>query len=144
MFSCAIFGHSEYFYEEYKDKIEKRLAQLIKEYGVTDFYIGMRGNFDLLCLKILQEMKKNYPQVRCIRVWAYMPQGKRDELGFEETVYLLERNVPPLYAIVETNKRMVEKADYILSGVSHDWGGAWNAIEYAKKKGKKIIELMEE
>lgn len=141
MSSCAIFGHSEYLYERDKDKIEKGLMDLIECCGVTEFYLGMRGNFDVLCSVILQKLKKKYPKIRCIKVWAYMPQGGQGvDRRFDGSVYLLEKRVPPLYAIIETNKSLVRKADYIFSGVVHDWGGAWTAVEYAKKQGKRVIE----
>ena len=103
--------------------------------------MGMRGNFDVLCSVILQKLKKVYPQVCCIKVWAYIPQSGQELHGcFDGSVYLLERRVPPMYAITETNKSMVRTADYIFSGVVHDWGGAWSAVLYAKKQGKRVVE----
>ena len=141
MRSCAIFGHGEYLYEREKDKIEKGLIELIERCAVAEFYLGMRGKFDVLCVEILRELKKKHPQIHCTRVWAYIPQNGQGENGcFDSSVYLLEKRVPPAYAIIETNKCMVQKADYIFSGVVHAWGGAWTAVEYAKKQGKKIIE----
>ena len=72
-----------------------------------------------------------------------MPKKENEDAYniFDDTLYLLERAVPPRYAIVETNKKIVEKADYVLSGVVHDWGGAATAVEYAIKRGKHVIDL---
>ena len=36
---------------------------------------------------------------------------------------------------------MVDKADYIICFVDHDWGGAYQTYKYAKRKGKKILNL---
>lgn len=61
---------------------------------------------------------------------------------FDESVYLLEKNVPPKYAISHTNQAIVERVDYIISGVAHDWGGAWTACEYANRKKKIILNII--
>ena len=144
MSSCAVFGHSDYYYEGNRVKIEKGLCGLIEDNGATDFFVGARGNFDLLCIEILRGLKREYPHIKIIRVWSYIPQGKQKEEidAFDGSVYLLERRVPPLHAIIETNKSMARKADYIFSGVVHDWGGAWAAVEYAKRQGKRVIEVL--
>ena len=146
MYSCAIFGHSDYSYEKYINKIEQGLRNLIEMYQVTEFYVGMRGRFDTVCVQILKELQKKYTQIKLIRVWAYIPQENKKvmEENFDGTVYLLERKVPPTYAIIETNKNLVKKVDYIFSGITHEWGGAWMAVEYAKKKGKRIMDALGE
>ena len=47
----------------------------------------------------------------------------------------------PRFAIVETNKLLVQKVDFVVSGVQHEWGGAYQAVAYAEKQGKMVIEL---
>ena len=141
MSSCAIFGHSKYSYDGDREKIKAGISDLIKFNGVTEFFVGMRGNFDLLCVELLRKLKQEYSNIKVIRVWSYIPQeNKGEEETFDGSVYLLERWVPPALAIVETNKCAVRKADYIFSGVAHSWGGAWTAVEYAKKMGKNVVE----
>jgi len=36
---------------------------------------------------------------------------------------------------------MIEQSDVVITYVTHDWGGASTTLEYAKKKGKKIISV---
>ena len=36
---------------------------------------------------------------------------------------------------------MVEQADLVIVYLEHTWGGAYQAYEYAKRKGKVIINL---
>ena len=79
MSSCAIFGHSDYYYEGNRVKIEKGLCGLIEDNGATDFFVGARGNFDLLCIEILRGLKREYPHIKIIRVWSYIPQEKQKE-----------------------------------------------------------------
>ena len=61
-----------------------------------------------------------------------------------DTLYALERRVPPRYAVLETNKAMVDKADCLVVGIVKEWGGAWQTVEYAKRKKKRIINVCEE
>ena len=58
---------------------------------------------------------------------------------YTDSVYLLERYVPPRYAILETNKLIVNKSDFIIVSTKNSFGGARTAREYAEKKGKIII-----
>ncbi len=141
MYSCAFFGHRDYPYEKFKTQIKDSLMDLIENHHVNQFYCGARGNFDWVCAKVLFELKAKYPFIKCVRVWAYIPQKNEEEDYFDESVYLLERNVSPLYAIAETNKLLVDRVEYILSGVMHTWGGAWSAVERGIKKGKTVIHI---
>ena len=66
---------------------------------------------------------------------------KKCGVSMKTCVYLLQEQVPPRYAVVRTNKRMVDKADCLIVGIVKEWGGAWTAMEYAKKQGKRIINI---
>ena len=139
---CAVFGHRKADYAPFKEKIRLKMIELIENEGVTQFYSGGRGDFDIICTRIVYELKREYPELKNILVLSYHP-AKAFELPqiYDESVYLLERKVPPLYAIIETNKALVDVADFVISGVSRDWGGAYEAITYAKQKHKAIIEI---
>ena len=142
MKSCAFFGHRDYDYEPMREQIGRLIADLIEKEGVTEFYSGFRGKFDVLCSGIVHELKVQYPQIGMTMVLSYHP--KEDFVlppFFDGSVFLLERPVPPEYAILETNKRLVERADFIFSGVIHPFGGAAKALEYAMKRQKKVIAL---
>ncbi len=141
MSSCAFFGHSEYTYLANEKKIENAILELIKS-GVCCFYSGYRGNFDTICCEIVKKLRGEYPQISLTMVLSYHPDEEfRLPSCFDDSVYLLERKVPPQYAIVETNKLLVKKADIILSGVVFPFGGAYNAVTYAKKHGKDVREI---
>lgn len=140
MSTVAFFGHSDYDYAPYGDKIKKFLTELIEAHGAVQFLNGFRGNFDCLCAKIVGELKQNYPLIQNILVLAYHPRGEEwMPAFFDGSVYLLEKRVMPKYAISYTNRAIVEHADCIVSGVKRDWGGAWTAC--ARRKGKRIYNI---
>lgn len=145
--SCAFFGHRDFLYGTYEKQVREIVVSLIEKEQVTQFYAGGRGAFDWFCAKIVADIKKEYSQILLTQVLSYIPQ-KKDEFGykppyFDDSVYLLEKQVPPKFAISETNKILVKKSDFIVSGVWHNWGGAYSAVEFAKRQGKTVIDVVE-
>ena len=131
--SCAFFGHSDFDYSPYENEIRNVIVDLINR-GVTEFYNGFRGKFDVACARIVYELKIQYPQIKSIQVLSYLP----DEMftkseWFDETVYLLEKKAPFRFAISHTNRKLAEKVDYDVSGVKRNYGGARKTCDYAKR-----------
>ena len=48
---------------------------------------------------------------------------------------------PARFAIDRRNKWMIEQADYVITYVTHSWGGAAKFKELAEKKGKTVINI---
>jgi hypothetical protein len=144
MRSCAIFGHRESEYEGCAEEVKRALVELIEKYKVTQFYLGGRGRFDYLCAGVIKALKEDYPYIKNTLVLSYIPT-KKEEFSlpdsYDDSIYLLEKRVPPRLAILKTNELTVLRSDYILSGVKHGWGGANTAVEYAKRKGKRVFEI---
>lgn len=80
-------------------------------------------------------------------VLAYMPVKRDDnEDRFEGLPTTLPEGietVPKKYAISYRNNYMVKKCDTIICYITHDWGGAAQFVEKARRKGKNIINLAE-
>ena len=144
MAKCAFFGHSQFDYAPYREKIRTFICDLIENHSVTEFYNGYRGDFDGVCAEIVFALKAKFPIIKNIMVVSYHPHdGFMLPKCFDESIYLLEKSVLPQYAISYTNQAIVEQADFIVSGVAHDWGGAWTACEYARRKNKIILNVIE-
>ena len=111
MLTCTFFGHRDMDYFPYQDKIETIIIDLIQNCGVTQFYSGYRGNFDRLCAYLVWELKFRYPQIKNTLVLSYLSYKKEDFVlpkFFDDSVYLLEKPVPPRFAITHTNRKMVD------------------------------------
>lgn len=143
MKSCAFFGHRKADYGGIENSLRNIIKKLVEEEGVLQFYLGMRGDFDAFCLKTVYQLKKEFPEIKITKVFAYMPARKEENAlcFFDDSVYLLERTVPPKYAILETNCTLIRKVDFIVSGVKYTFGGAAKAIDYAKKQKKTVIDV---
>ena len=63
---------------------------------------------------------------------------------YDDSVYLLEKAVLPRFAIVETNKLLVQKVDFVVSGgtTRMGWGVSSGCLcEKAGKNGDRALSL---
>ena len=144
MSSCFFIGHRD-APGSLLPAVRAAAENLILQEGVTDFYVGSRGNFDRLAAAAVQALRQTYPHIRLYRVLAYLPAG-RDELpeGFTGSVYPegLE-SVPQRYAILRTNRAMADACRYLIAFAPHETGNARKVAEYAKRKGRRVIEVQD-
>ena len=140
---CTFFGHRECS-DSIKIKLREVLIELITDHDVDMFYVGNQGRFDAIVRVILRELKKEYPQIDYAVVLAYMP-GKQTEYDDYSDTMLPEgiESVHPRYAISWRNNWMLKQSDYVVTYITHSYGGA---VQYAKKAGfwkKTIVSLIE-
>lgn len=142
MRSATFFGHRKFDYLPYKDNLRKVLVDVIENYGVKKFYNGFRGNFDVICAEAVFELKTIYPDIKNIIVLSYL-NIKNLVLPkyFDESVYLLEKRVLPQYAISHTNREMVLRSDFVISGVFYHYGGAYTACDFVRRNKKIIFDI---
>ena len=49
--------------------------------------------------------------------------------------------MPPRFAIARRNGWMLKQADFVVTYVTHDWGGAAQFAEKARRQGKTVLNL---
>lgn len=138
---CTFFGHRD-CPDFIKPKLCEVLVDLITNHNVDMFYIGNQGRFDAIVRGILRELKKEYPQINYTVVLAYMP-GKYNEYDDYSDTMLPEglESVHPRYAISWRNNWMLRKSDYVVTYITHPWGGAVQFAEKAQRQKKMVINL---
>ena len=145
MIYATFFGHRDLDYSPYRQRIRAIVTDLIEDRGVEAFLSGFRGNFDRLCTETVFDLKSRYPAVKNIMVLSYHdPHDFVLPKFFDESIYLLEKRVPPKFAISYTNREMILKADFIISGVCSHFGGAYTACKFARQKKKTILDIFED
>lgn len=144
---CCFCGHSDIVVDEkLMDSIHSSIKNLIS-IGVTTFFNGGYGNFDIACLKTIGELNKTFPHIKSYIVLAYRDNRHIEKYNYickqynAETIYTLEPSVLPKFAISKRNEWMVDNSDYILSFVNYTFGGAFNTLQYAKRKRLTIVSL---
>ena len=143
MKTCCFFGHRDTGIE-IRPALYAEIVKHITQYGVGVFYVGGYGNFDDMSVDILRELKEKYPYIEIIGVLAYLP-GKKEEYKtklYDNTVFPegLEF-VPRKYAISHRNRLIIQQSDYLISCVRTEYGGAYEALRYAKRNKKQTINL---
>jgi len=142
--TCCFFGHRDANAEIYSalySEIEKHITR----YNVTTFYVGGYGGFDRMSAGALKTLKGKYPHIEIILVLAYLPTKKKTEYEsdiYGSTLYPegLEA-VPKRFAIARRNRWIAERSDYLIAYVRESCGGAYEALRYAKRKRKKVVNL---
>ena len=116
------------------------IEELIAE-GATEFYLGGYGEFDSLAARAVRDAKATHPDIRSTLVIPYMDREFNPSL-YDGSVYPPLESVPRRFAISKRNEWMIEQADVVVSGVTHDWGGAATTLKYATRKRKRIISVV--
>ena len=138
---CTFFGHSD-TPETIKPMLKATITEVIEKENVADFYVGNHGNFDRMAISILSELAKTR-SIRFYVVLAYQPTEKDVDYLAHTVLPDGIETVPPRFTINYRNRFMLENADFVITYVTHSWGGAAKFKQMAEKKHKRIIELGE-
>lgn len=141
--ACTFFGHRD-CPDAVKEKLRESMTELIENHQVDLFYVGHQGRFDSMARAVLRELKKKYPQMDYAVVLAHFPEGKKESDIVSDTIVPegLEF-VHPRYAISWRNEWMLKRSDYVITYITHDWGGANRYAQKAIRQRKSVINLAE-
>lgn len=140
---CTFLGHRD-TEAEVKPLLEITIRKLIIENQVDTFWLGGYGNFDNYAAQILRKLKAEFPNIQLILILAYSQQLRKfgNLLPFDGFDYPAEAEAAPYkYAISGRNRYMVKNADFIISYVWKEYGGAYEALKIARNDNKTIINL---
>ena len=90
----------------------------------------------------LKKLKQEYPQINYAVVLAYMPSKKTEYDDYSDT--MLPEGIEPVhphYAISWRNNWMLKQSDYVVTYITHTWGGAYQYARKAGKNKKKVVNL---
>ena len=144
MSACTFFGHRG-CPSSIKPKLREVLVDLIENHTVDMFYVGQQGAFDAMVRSVLKELVSLYPHINYAVVLERIPP-KRDEFDIRDysDTMLPEgiETVHPRFAISWRNKWMTKQSDYVVTYITHSWGGAAQFAELAERQRKVIINLI--
>ncbi len=143
--TAVLFGHRTIL-EDIEKPLFNAIENLIK-IGVAYFMVGNQGDFDKLSTKAVRILKKKYPYIKLLLVLPYFTNKLNQDRSFYETIYD-DIIIPDVLAglhykksIIERNKWMIDNSNYLIAYSRKDYGGAYTALQYAKKNNKFIILL---
>ena len=134
--SCFFMGHREAD-ERLLPKLEQVIDRMIAEENVRYFYVGSYGGFDRIAASAVKRAKQKHPEITLMLVLPYHPAERAIPTpdGFDGTYHPegLEKT-PKRFAIVRTNKIMVDTSDWLVCYVRHGASNSRNLLEYARRK----------
>ena len=139
MSSCFFIGHRETG-PALLPEIKAAAESLIRQQQVSDFYVGMYGNFDSLAGEAIIQLKREYPDIRLFLVLPYHPADRPIEVqpGYDGSFYPdgMEA-VSRRYAIAKANRKMIDTSDFLIAYVTHTVSHAHDLLEYAMRRQRK-------
>lgn len=143
MLTCTFFGSKDTS-TNIESKLYSIIVDLITNKKVYTYYVGNNGNFDSIVANTLKKLKSKYPCINYYIILAYPPYKKVQlyNQDFSNTIFPEDlTNTPPRYAIVNRNKWMIEKSDYVITYVNNPFGNTIKFKSLSLQKGKIVIDL---
>ena len=148
IFTVSLFGHREL---DDLRRVDERLIPILKELMRTKkyvaFLIGRNGEFDEYAASVIKQVQKEFGSYNN-EITLVLPYSVADIEYYEkyyDSIMIPEcvSGVHPKSAITLKNRWMIEQSDLVIVYVERNKGGAYNALKYAEKHRKKIINLVQ-
>lgn len=145
---CCFAGHGQLSYgEDVYEKLIEVLKRLVTDENVTEFFVGNYGSFDSLCAKAVRHIKEEFPHINLTLVIPYLTKEIENNKDYFNSAFDsilvadMPENTPKAIKILKCNEYMVRKSEFVVAYVKYSFGGAYKAIEFAQRKGKKEINI---
>ena len=150
VYTVSFFGHREIDNPfETEDQLEDLIKSLLAAKDYVEFLVGRNGEFDQLVSSTIRRIKRTYrdDNSALVLVLPYpTAEYESNVQSFQEYYDEVEicqssANIHFKGAIQQRNREMVNRSDLVICDVSHNYGGGFQTMQYAKKKDKPIINL---
>ena len=150
---CAFTGHRNAHY--YNDGTEpliytlKRAIKQLLDEGCEEFYCGMAQGFDLMAAQCLLEFKNDYN----FRLIAVKPCADQTATFTSKNRRLHDEILKDCHDVIVLSdayfkgcmqmrdRYLVDNCDALICFLRKSYGGTYYTVNYARKKGLKIIEV---
>lgn len=146
---CAFSGHRNLRGLDFDNNLLDRVIYGLIRTGTKEFLCGMAMGFDLTAAQSVLSFKENYD----IKLTACLPCSNQSDTFSSGAKQIYENilnecdeiiTLAPEYfkgCMHERDRFMVDRADTLVCFLRRNSGGTFYTVNYAKKGGKKIIEL---
>lgn len=142
--ACCGFGHRTLF-TNIELELYQVIEKLITENGVDIFYTGGMGQFDEQFTNAVRKAKLKYNHISIVLIKPYFSNELNTNKEYYnyryDDVMICEESelVHPKAAIKKRNCWMVDECDFVIGYIQRDYGGAYDAIQYARRMKKQVI-----
>ena len=150
--TVAFFGHRQTEnFAEVESKLEQTVTELLRGETFVEFLVGRNGEFDTLAASVVRRVVKRMDTANASLTLvlpystAEFLSNEKSFLDYYDTVEICEQSAKAHYrsAITVRNRYMADRADIIICCIQRKSGGAWAAVSYALRQGKRIVRTNE-
>ena len=142
-------GHSKLpSHANLSENLEKAILQKLPLNENVSFYCGGYGEFDLLCAKVCRAIAAKRERCEVLLITPYITESAQKKLAeikktklYDDIIYPPIERTPLRLAILKRNEWMIAESNLVIAFVTHSFGGAYKALEFARRKGKPILNL---
>ena len=150
IYTVSFFGHrqiDDVFKEE--KQLETLIRELLLSKEYVEFLVGRDGEFDQLVSSTIRRCKQTIRDDNSALVLV-LPYGTAEYRNNEQSFHEYYDEIEICAASAEKhfksahqirNRSMVDRSDLVIFCVEHNSGGAYQTMQYAKKKTANIINL---
>lgn len=144
---CTFAGHRTVYDSSIADKLTAAIQGLLQTDNEFCFYSGGMGQFDRLCEWAVRKAQRENPHLKMelILVLPYLTNALNQNKEYYESSFdgiLVPSELIGVHykgAIQKRNRWMVNHSDYLLAYVRQDFGGAYQTLQYARRKPEMTI-----
>ena len=145
IFRVSFIGHRQVEnWREVDNRVDEIVRELIRTKEYVEFYMGRNGEFDESVASIIKRAQKDLGKENSSLILV-LPYHAKDEEYYEQyydEIYMPIEKVHYKAAITKRNEWLVDNSDLLVAYVNKDFGGAYNTLKYAEKKGVQIINVV--
>ena len=147
---CTFAGHSVICSPVVEQQVNEEIEVYLSHIDEATFYVGGRGEFDIMAAAAVRAAKKRHKdkKIQLYLVEPYMREEINRDRSYYESLYdgiIIPQELlgaHPKAAITKRNRWMCDQADCLIAYVERDFGGAYQTLKYAERKGGiRIINL---
>jgi len=151
-YTVSFFGHRRIDdVVRLEEALEEVICRLLWEKKYVEFLVGRDGDFDLLVASTVRRCKRNVRDDNSALVWVlpYPTAELRDNeeafRNYYDEIEICDASAEKHFkaAIQARNRSMVDRSNLVVFCVERASGGAYQTLQYAKKKDIPIINLGE-
>ena len=144
--SCCGFGNRQIF-EDIRNNVYQTVNEMV-ERGCRIFYTGAMGDFDRLFVDAVRQAKHNCFDIKLLCVMPYMTNSINKNKDYLYSVYddiIIPTELMGIHyksAIKKRNQWIIDQSDTVIIYSLRTFGGAYDAMKYAEKTGKTILQIL--
>ena len=148
---CTFAGHREVYQSDIGERLESEIEKLLQVDHEFLFLTGGMGQFDGMGAGAVRAAKRRHPEksITLALVLPYPSNRLNTDKEYYESRYdqiMIPEELDAVHymaAIGLRNRWMVDQADTVIAYVYRNFGGAWTTVKYARRQGKRVINLAE-